>query len=575
MRNGCASCNAIFQRPVRMVVAHACARGGREGRRHLRRWRGCAGTSVSFIANRKLALTKEVFAETFGLPTEGMTSFLDIPNQTMVEMREGFLLETSSDEDSCPLARLKKRGAKRKEVVESSDSEATVSVPQVRITKKHRTKITRRATHTSDQGESQPGPITDIPAGFDKESNSGGPEATVETIPEVGKRTDETSNADEQEGHMECGNQTEKDGLDGNISTTNQGHEGSTSEMETGADNQEDPMEERLISAQQAEQTTTYTGKADKDKGVLPYLDRPNPVEEHYLLVIQDMRDRAECQLQIYDQWYKFRTSYRLRDIPSMKLVEEYAKTENKLLPWAEMDKAVAEHWKNFHKDKPSVNKDIMAICMLEAELATTRKSVHLFQSRAAPFPQATPSKILGFLLFKGDLVPISRPLRRDDPSLSMSPSLKLSPNPVSDVNNTIIEATAKKVTSLESNVSSLGLKVERIRDDADFTRRSTVQLRQQLENAVDRLEIKIDMPESTLVRKFSDNQQNLSALESGLVRHFADSQQHLVDEVETLKSQVAEMVDRLKELRDAKKRKGPSNKKGEGTSSYKKRRWF
>ncbi|KZV36707.1 hypothetical protein F511_39740 [Dorcoceras hygrometricum] len=52
--------------------------------------KGIAGTIVSFIANRKLALTKEVFAETFGLPTEGMASFLDITNQTVVEIRGRF-----------------------------------------------------------------------------------------------------------------------------------------------------------------------------------------------------------------------------------------------------------------------------------------------------------------------------------------------------------------------------------------------------------------------------------------------------------------------------------------------------
>ncbi|KZV35019.1 hypothetical protein F511_19766 [Dorcoceras hygrometricum] len=49
-----------------------------------------SGTIVSFVANQKLELAKDVFAETFGLPTEGMTSFLDIPNQTVVEMRGRF-----------------------------------------------------------------------------------------------------------------------------------------------------------------------------------------------------------------------------------------------------------------------------------------------------------------------------------------------------------------------------------------------------------------------------------------------------------------------------------------------------
>ncbi|KZV17424.1 hypothetical protein F511_09096 [Dorcoceras hygrometricum] len=45
------------------------------------------GTVVSFITNKKLVLTKEVFAESFGLPTEGMTSALKFPKEMMDEMR--------------------------------------------------------------------------------------------------------------------------------------------------------------------------------------------------------------------------------------------------------------------------------------------------------------------------------------------------------------------------------------------------------------------------------------------------------------------------------------------------------
>ncbi|KZV20522.1 hypothetical protein F511_21036 [Dorcoceras hygrometricum] len=41
-----------------------------------------AETIVTSVANRKLALSKEIFAETFGLPTEGMVGFLDIPKET-------------------------------------------------------------------------------------------------------------------------------------------------------------------------------------------------------------------------------------------------------------------------------------------------------------------------------------------------------------------------------------------------------------------------------------------------------------------------------------------------------------
>ncbi|KZV30870.1 hypothetical protein F511_15789 [Dorcoceras hygrometricum] len=48
------------------------------------------GTVVSFVANKKLVLTQEVFAESFGLSTEGMTSILNFPKETMDEMRTRF-----------------------------------------------------------------------------------------------------------------------------------------------------------------------------------------------------------------------------------------------------------------------------------------------------------------------------------------------------------------------------------------------------------------------------------------------------------------------------------------------------
>ncbi|KZV23433.1 hypothetical protein F511_42046 [Dorcoceras hygrometricum] len=51
---------------------------------------------------------------------------------------------TGSDEDLRPLSRLKKGGAQRKQIVYSSESEAFVSVPPVLITKKHRTKRTKK-----------------------------------------------------------------------------------------------------------------------------------------------------------------------------------------------------------------------------------------------------------------------------------------------------------------------------------------------------------------------------------------------------------------------------------------------
>ncbi|KZV51366.1 hypothetical protein F511_43679 [Dorcoceras hygrometricum] len=48
------------------------------------------GTIVSFVENWKLALTKEVLSEAFGIPTEGLVGFLDILTEIVVEMRRRF-----------------------------------------------------------------------------------------------------------------------------------------------------------------------------------------------------------------------------------------------------------------------------------------------------------------------------------------------------------------------------------------------------------------------------------------------------------------------------------------------------
>ncbi|KZV29098.1 hypothetical protein F511_06593 [Dorcoceras hygrometricum] len=49
-----------------------------------------AGTIKSFVANRKMVITKDVFAEAFGLSTEGLVGFLDILTQIVVEIRRKF-----------------------------------------------------------------------------------------------------------------------------------------------------------------------------------------------------------------------------------------------------------------------------------------------------------------------------------------------------------------------------------------------------------------------------------------------------------------------------------------------------
>ncbi|KZV30176.1 hypothetical protein F511_20806 [Dorcoceras hygrometricum] len=100
-------------------------------------------------------------------------------------------------------------------------------------------------------------------------------------------------------------------------------------EMETGTDNREVSMEARHESDQPAQKYTTYTGKS---------VYAPIEIRE----INWDIRERAECQIQVFNQWRRFHTGYRLSKIPYMKFVEEFAKTENKLFSWAEMEKVGA-----------------------------------------------------------------------------------------------------------------------------------------------------------------------------------------------------------------------------------------
>ncbi|KZV21454.1 hypothetical protein F511_17885 [Dorcoceras hygrometricum] len=265
---------------------------------------------------------------------------------------------TSTDEDSRPLSKLgapKEGGAtsKRNLVLASSDSESTVSLPLVQIMKNQRTKRTKLVKKTpDDQAESNPGPISEIPVEAEEVSTSGAQEQAVkQRVPAVfllswryGKST------------------------------------GSPTFF---------PRLTQLITAREP----------------YPHFDRPNPVEEHYLLVFQDIRDKVKPQIHLFDKWCRLRTGYRLNKITSMKLVEEFTKIEDILLSWADTEKVsellqrreliwfkmveqhmrrvVAEHQKEFQKYNPSDNQDIMSISILEAELVKTERSVSLFQARA------------------------------------------------------------------------------------------------------------------------------------------------------------------------------------------------
>ncbi|KZV24158.1 kinesin-1-like [Dorcoceras hygrometricum] len=101
-----------------------------------------------------------------------------------------------------------------------------------------------------------------------------------------------------------------------------------------------------------------------------------------------------------------------------------------------------------------------------------------------------------------------------------------------------------------------------------------TALLREKLKNAVDGLDIKIDVLERTLSQRMDDNHQHFATLGTTMVHNDVDIHQQLVDELALVKSQLAVMVESIKEFgADKKGEVGQSrpvqglNRTGEGSS--------
>ncbi|KZV48837.1 hypothetical protein F511_15486 [Dorcoceras hygrometricum] len=121
-------------------------------------------------------------------------------------------------------------------------------------------------------------------------------------------------------------------------------------------------------------------------------------------------------------------------------------------------------------------------------------------------------------------------------------------PTPTDRSTLQFMETTTQTLTTLSPRVSSLDL-CAHINDVKNLTRHHTTLLCEQLKNAVDRLDIKIDVLERTLSKIMNDSHQHFTKMETTIVRNYADSHQQLVDELALVKSQLAAMVESIKEF--------------------------
>ncbi|KZV46747.1 hypothetical protein F511_30185 [Dorcoceras hygrometricum] len=142
---------------------------------------------------------------------------------------------------------------------------------------------------------------------------------------------------------------------------------------------------------------------------------------------------------------------------------------------------------------------------------------------------------------------------------------LKLAvPTPTDRSTLQFMDTTTQTLTTLSPRVSSLDL-CARINDDKNLTRHHTTLLHEQLKNAADGLDIKIDVLERTLSKRMDDSHQHFTKLETTMVRNYADSHQQLVDELASVKSHLAAMVESIKEFGADKKGEGGQNRPGQG----------
>ncbi|KZV25632.1 hypothetical protein F511_34007 [Dorcoceras hygrometricum] len=410
-----------------------------------------AGTIISFVANRKMVLTKDAFATAFGFPTEGMVGFLDIWKETAVEMRMWFsksdvlfrapskkremkmefrLLHDIVAKALCAKARsfdmvtsekfdlMVAITAGLKSMVVSKIVEAGSHIAPVNSTsetssdeeshplssanqKKQRTQRQKLKQTSGDRVDSQPGPIPEIPAGDDEGSIVGGPEPTLATPPDLEKQAGDGSSTRAQDEHMDPTHEMEEwvDGAASNAAHSSSRSSGfhpsiHSDSMRFNPDSNPSSSEIPTISAS----LTVQNKNNVKNMG-------PNPNSE-----------------------------------------------EN-----------------NMDHQGPNPS-------MMQMVVYTEQRYENNSQIKAKPITQA-------------------------------------SPDPIGHKTIQIVDHTYKELTSLQDNVSSLGKKISRISDDTNLTRHHNTQ----------------------------------------------PSQQHIVDEVAPLKSQVAEMVECLRELRDAKRGSKPS----------------
>ncbi|KZV55155.1 hypothetical protein F511_30345 [Dorcoceras hygrometricum] len=379
-----------------------------------------AGTIVSFVANRKLVVTKDVFAEEFGLQQSekfdlmvairaslkvNWAQFLFQILITMVhtptrQSQAGESIKKTEDTASGtegwqsqmtkPMendeAKVVEKKKKKKEKVVSVVKKPVVVVKKPVEARSQATPANSKSETSSDTDSR---PLAKL--GAAKKGQAAPKAKTSFGLIRFGVYGLDASTAADQEEHVEFNETVEARNVD-----------------------KEQSIVVRSDPDQSAQQSITSTGKgifspieireikwvapflpkidpASKGKDILKAYAFPDPVELHCLLVLNSAYEDVSSQMPEYDKLAHFQTEIRLNTVMSMTSIAQLAKIEDQFLLWAEIEfvsdlldrrmlvlykiyemevrKRVDEHRANFNPVEPSANYDHMCIRFLDSEL--------------------------------------------------------------------------------------------------------------------------------------------------------------------------------------------------------------
>ncbi|KZV55944.1 hypothetical protein F511_10262 [Dorcoceras hygrometricum] len=246
------------------------------------------------------------------------------------------------------------------------------------------------------------------------------------------------------------------------------------------------------------------------------------PVEECCQLLIKSAWDNVSAQMTIFEEWLHFRKEVRIKDISSF---EPLVIIEEKLSEWIDQQ-ANETPTMIAHEHQAQGNEQIVPTeehHVVEAghQAGGTEHQAQVenvsVQGNVSGHPGSAPSNLQ---------------LVSADPS-----------------NIHLLDTTAPSLTALSTRVSSLDLTYARIRDDTYLSRHNTTLLCDQLKHVVDGLDIQIDVLERTLTQKIDDSNRNFAILGTTMVCNYDESHQHLVEELASVNSQLAALIESMREF--------------------------